>query len=211
MSAISEANADGSTAATESLVVFRVGEQRCALRIAEVERVVRAVEITPLPDAPGGVPGVVNIKGTIVPVYNLRTRLRLPERDLSPDDHLILARSRGQLIGLLADEVSGVTTVGAGDIIPSDDILPGLDRISGAFRLHGEIIFIYGAGEFLSPDETEKLSRAIITPAPEPASASASTPASAHRSAPSASPTPEPIAPMVPASPSSPRAFSPPP
>ena len=63
------------------IVVFTLDEQRYALHLLAVERVVRAVEVTALPEAPEIVLGVVNVKGRIVPVINVRRRFRLPERN----------------------------------------------------------------------------------------------------------------------------------
>ena len=63
------------------IVVFALDEQRYALHLLAVERVVRAVEVTALPEAPEIVLGVVNVKGRIVPVINVRRRFRLPERN----------------------------------------------------------------------------------------------------------------------------------
>src|SRR3990170_1876614 len=72
------------------LLAFGMAQQRYALPLAAVERVVRAVEITPLPKAPPMVLGIVNIGGHIVPVFNVRSRFRLPERDMDLRDQLIL-------------------------------------------------------------------------------------------------------------------------
>src|SRR5277367_233894 len=68
------------------LVVFDLEEQRYALRLSAVEQVVRAVEITPLPKAPEIIRGVVNVHGRVVPVYHIRARFRLPEREIDLSD-----------------------------------------------------------------------------------------------------------------------------
>ena len=61
------------------IVLFTLDEQRYALALPSVDRVVRVVDVTPLPKAPAIVLGVVNIHGDIVPVYDLRKRFRLPK------------------------------------------------------------------------------------------------------------------------------------
>jgi chemotaxis signal transduction protein len=60
------------------LVVFTLDEQRYALHLDAVKRIVRAVEVTPLPKAPQIVLGVVNVQGKVIPVMNLRSRFSLP-------------------------------------------------------------------------------------------------------------------------------------
>ena len=69
------------------LVAFALNEQRYALRLAIVERIVRMVEITPLPNAPDIVLGVVNLQGRIIPIFNIRRRFGLEEREPDLDDH----------------------------------------------------------------------------------------------------------------------------
>jgi len=78
---------------SSSLLVFRLDDQRYAFFLSIVVEVVRAVEITPLPSAPDIILGIINVRGTVVPVVNLRTRFRLPERNLEPDDRIIIART----------------------------------------------------------------------------------------------------------------------
>lgn len=83
-------DADGTI---ETWVVFLVDEQKYALQIDEVERIVRAVEVKPLPQSPPHVLGIINLQGRVIPVINLRKLLRRPERDLRLEDHFIVARS----------------------------------------------------------------------------------------------------------------------
>ena len=66
------------------LVVFRLNGQRYALPLAAVERIVCAVEVTPLPGAPPVVLGVINVAGCVLPVFNIRRRFLLPEREVVP-------------------------------------------------------------------------------------------------------------------------------
>ena len=76
-------------------VLFRVENQRCALPLDSVERVVRAVEITPVPGAPKIVLGAICVAGTVLPVLNMRQRLGLPERNVSPDDQFLIGHAGG--------------------------------------------------------------------------------------------------------------------
>jgi purine-binding chemotaxis protein CheW len=73
----------------QKLVIFTLDEQRYALHLAAVERVVRMVELTSLPKAPEIVLGVVNVRGRVVPVVNLRKRFGLAERGIRLSDHIL--------------------------------------------------------------------------------------------------------------------------
>jgi purine-binding chemotaxis protein CheW len=105
-----------------SFLVFQLGEQRCALPLAQVERVVRAVGITPLPQAREESPlrGVINVHGAVVPVFDLR-----PTRALGPEQQMILVTTGdGRRGALLCDDVEGVREAPPQDIAPARDLLP---------------------------------------------------------------------------------------
>src|SRR5271157_2301250 len=95
-----------------SHVVFTLDGLFYAVSLSVVSRVIRAVEITPLPKAPSIVLGVINLGGRIIPVVNIRKRFRLPERELELTDQLIVARASrsnanadgGRLLALAVDE-----------------------------------------------------------------------------------------------------------
>ncbi|MBI4530070.1 MAG: chemotaxis protein CheW, partial [Candidatus Latescibacteria bacterium] len=78
---------------SHQLVVFTLDEQRYALHLSAVERVVCSVEVTPLPKAPEVVLGVINVQGQVLPVVNIRKRFQLPERGITLTDHFIVAQT----------------------------------------------------------------------------------------------------------------------
>src|ERR671919_2991748 len=90
------------------LVVFTLDEQRYAVPLSAVERIVRLVEITPVPHTPEIVLGVINVQGRILPVVNIRGRLGLPARELHPSDHLLFARTSKRTVALAVDAVNEV-------------------------------------------------------------------------------------------------------
>ena len=103
--------------ASDSLLVFRIGEKEFALGVAAIERVVRAVEIAPLPDAPRGVRGTINVQGRMVPVFDLTTRLGQPVR---VGDHLIIARTPQRTVALLVESVESVEPLLDGPVLIHD-------------------------------------------------------------------------------------------
>ena len=78
------------------LVVFHVEDARYAVRLEDVERVVAAVELVPLPDAPDLVLGVFNLQGNVVPAIDTRRRLRLPARETGVSDQFLVVRAAGR-------------------------------------------------------------------------------------------------------------------
>jgi purine-binding chemotaxis protein CheW len=92
----------------KQLVVFSIDHHKFAIDIDSVERIIRAVEVTPVPDTPNLMTGVVNIEGTVIPVLNLRRRLGFPDRDLLLDDMIVVMRRNGALVAGTVDNVEPV-------------------------------------------------------------------------------------------------------
>lgn len=138
-------------------------EMRVALPLSFVQRVVRAVQFTPLPDAPGIVLGVVNIQGRIIPAVNMRRRFRLPERDIALTDQIVIAHTGQRAVALVADEVSGIFEYAEPNIVGAEKILPGLEYIDGVVKLNEGLILIHNLDRFLSLEEAESLDRAMAT------------------------------------------------
>ena len=142
-------------------VVFALDEQRFALPLSGVERVFRAVEITPLPKAPAIVLGIINVHGRILPVLDLRRRFRLPEREIRLGDQIIVARTSHRTVALLVDSVQGVMKCAEEETVPSDMIVSGIEYVEGVVKRPDGLIFIHDLGKFLSLDEAQQLEGAL--------------------------------------------------
>lgn len=142
------------------ILVFRVGEWRFGLEAAAVESVVQMVEITPLPEAPGAVDGVIDASGKIVPVVSIRRRFRLPERPSDPDDYLILARMAKRLVALAAEEIFEVRETGR-DWVDKEEIGLAAEPIAGVVRAPDGLIVIQDLDNFLFPAEEVQLEKAL--------------------------------------------------
>ena len=145
----------------DSLVVFSLDDQQFALNVSAVERVVRAVEVTPLPGAPAGVCGVVDLHGAIIPVFDLRAHFGQPSREVRPEDHLVIARTARRKVALLADAALGVVSASGQEVVPAAEILPGLDAIEGVMKLDGGIVLIHDLDRFLRIAEDDALVSAL--------------------------------------------------
>lgn len=137
----------------EKLLVFRLDDQRYALHLEAVERVVAAVFVTPLPDAPEIVLGVINVQGRIVPAINMRRRFRLPEMDLRPSDQFIISSSSGRIFALVADATLGIVDCPTQAIVEADRILPHMEQVEGVMVLEDGMVLIYDIDKTLSLDE----------------------------------------------------------
>jgi purine-binding chemotaxis protein CheW len=143
------------------LLIFTLDDWCCALELSTVEKVYRAVAVTPLPDAPDIVLGVVNIKGVVLPVVDIRRRFCLPEKNLTPDNQLIVAHSSGRLVVLVVDTVTDVIDCSGQDITSASAIIPDLEYIEGVVRLKDGMILIHDLSRFLSLEEKTALEQAL--------------------------------------------------
>ena len=143
------------------LVVFRLDEQRYALPLAAVERIVCAVEVTPLPGAPAIVLGAIDVEGRVLPVLNLRRRFFLPEREVGPVDQFLIARTPRRTVVLVIDEAHGVIEREQSAVISSDRIVPGLEQFRGVVKLDNGLVLIHDLEKFLSLNEAHALDQAM--------------------------------------------------
>lgn len=132
------------------LLVFTLDAQRYALRLDAVERVVRAVAVTPLPDAPEIVLGIINVQGRIIPVIGMRNCFHLQKKQIRTSDQFIISSTAKRTFALAADAVLGVVECPIGGIVPAEDIFPGMERIEGAVILADGMVVISDIDKLLS-------------------------------------------------------------
>jgi purine-binding chemotaxis protein CheW len=143
------------------LVVFRLDAQSYAVPLSAVERIVRAVEVTPLPQAPAIVLGVIDVEGRILPVLNLRRRFGLPDQDIRPTDQFLIAQTAQRAVVLVIGEAQDVIERSAAEIVGPARIVPGLEQIQGVIKLEDGLALIHDLEKFLSLDEARSLDEAM--------------------------------------------------
>jgi purine-binding chemotaxis protein CheW len=139
------------------LVVFTLDGQLYALSLASVRRVVRMVEVTPLPKAPDIVIGVIDVQGNIIPVMSMRKRFGLLEPESSLSDQLILAETATRSIALVVNSVTGVVERTEEQVTKTQKIVPGAQYPDGIAKLEDGILFIHSVDRFLSKKEDHQL------------------------------------------------------
>ena len=119
-----------------------------------------AVEVTPLPDAPDTILGLINVQGQIMPVVNVRRRLGLPEREVELSDRLSILHVLFGQPPLLVDAVSGVVEPEGQEVITAEKILPGAGCVGEVAKLAEEIVLVQDLDAFFSFEGEEALSGA---------------------------------------------------
>ena len=142
-------------------VLFTLDNHRFALYLSDVERITLAVEITPLPNAPDIVSGMINVRGKIIPVMNIRKRLGFPDRNIELGNHFIIARTSKQSVAILVDRVTDIVEIPEQKIVEQKNILPGIKYVQGVVKLGDDIVLINNLEKFLSIREKRMLKQAI--------------------------------------------------
>lgn len=125
------------------LVTFRLERESFAVPIERVREVVRVTEITRVPEAPPHIRGVTNLRGRVLPVVELRTRLGLTAAVTTPSSRILVVESQGRLLGLLVDGVSRVVKVPSSSVVPPPEevLSERTDYIPGVARM-GDLLLI---------------------------------------------------------------------
>ena len=147
--------------ATQQLVGFVIGEELFGVDILTVQEIIRDTTITPIPDAPDFLEGVINLRGSIIPVIDLRKRLKLVRtEDLETDVWIIILTVEGRMTGFVVDRVTKVLNVPADSIKPPPDIVvAGLKSqyIQGVCKMDQRLLILLNFGRILMVDEIKKL------------------------------------------------------
>jgi purine-binding chemotaxis protein CheW len=146
---------------TSKIVTFTLEEQRFAVCLSVVERIIRSVEITPLPKAPEIVLGIINVHGEIIPVIDIRKLFHLPAREINLEDQLIIARTPKRSVVLEVDSVEGVSEVAQNQVIDTKEVFPYADYLSGITVIENNIVLINDIEKFLSLDQQQALDKAL--------------------------------------------------
>jgi purine-binding chemotaxis protein CheW len=125
------------------------------LDLAQIERVIHAIDVTPLPGAPEIVLGVIDLHGELVPVFNARRRFGFAEREIGIHDQLILASSSHRKVALVVDGVQGIIQRPAETIVSSSRVISGLEQIEGLLQLDNGLVLIHDLNHFLSLEEQQ--------------------------------------------------------
>lgn len=132
------------------LLTFKLDDQEYALFIANVVQVVRMVAVTRAPKAPAFVEGMINLRGKIIPVIDLRQRCGLPDKPYDLNTQLLIANAEGRTMALMVDVVSEVLTIPYDQAEPPDRIGAEMKHLLAVGKLGDRLILILDPRTILS-------------------------------------------------------------
>jgi len=144
------------------LVVFNAGKELYGVGIHAVHEIVKVPDVTAVPDAPAFLEGVINLRGRIVPVVDLRKRMRLPEGERTKSTRILIVENVGKMVGLLVDAVSEVVKVAPDAIEPPPDMISsiGVEYVTGVVKAGARLIVMLDLDKVLSIEDMKKIGSA---------------------------------------------------
>ncbi|MEK8133154.1 chemotaxis protein CheW [Paenibacillus filicis] len=138
-----------STFLQEQYIELMLGEEHYAIRIQDIDEIIRMKTITDIPGSLPHVKGVINLRNKITPVISLRTLFRLPDVEATKTTRIIVVRHQGESIGIIVDQVHKVSTYS--DIVPPPEQVGGVSgaRFSGIGLREGCLVGILNMTEVL--------------------------------------------------------------
>jgi purine-binding chemotaxis protein CheW len=127
-----------------SYVTFKISSELYGVNIMEIREVVQLCEITPIPNAPDFVDGVINLRGEIIPVVDLGKRFKFKKRQYTEEEVLlrgiIVLNVNGLIIGIIIDQVKRVMNVDFDQIQPPPQIVSGVgaEYVQGVVKLEND-------------------------------------------------------------------------
>lgn len=144
--------ATAAAAGTEiELATFRVADMLTAIDIDRVREINRHLDMTPVPGSPDCVRGVVNLRGDVVTILDLRAMLQLPRADITTQSRNVVVQSNDEYIGLLVDCVTDVVAIHGDSIVPAPANVRGMDGrfFRGVCELDNNLMVIIDIEELL--------------------------------------------------------------
>ena len=131
------------------LVIFKLGREEYGVSILQVQEIKRITEITRVPHTPDYIKGVINLRGSVLPVIDLKNRLNLPQQGSTEDMRIIIVKVKDISVGMIVDAVSEVMTINEKDI-DSPDVVAGsvsANYLSGVGKLENRLLILLNLDE----------------------------------------------------------------
>ncbi len=145
------------TAGARELIAFRIGTQEFCIDIMSIREIRGWTPATPLPKSPSFVRGVINLRGTVLPIVDLAVRLGFAPAEPTARHAIMVSQIGQQVVGLLVEGVSDIFTVSDNDIQPTPDVASDMAKrfVRGVIAIDGRLISLIALNAVLPALEME--------------------------------------------------------
>ena len=143
------------------LVTFSIGEEEFGVDILKVQEIIRTMEITKVPRAQAFVEGVINLRGKVIPIIDLRRRFGLVSKTHDKHTRIIVIEISNMIVGFVVDSVSEVLRIPAATVEPPPPVVAGVESeyISGVGKLQARLLILLDLDKLLSSEDMEALAQ----------------------------------------------------
>jgi purine-binding chemotaxis protein CheW len=136
------------------LICFKLGPEEYGFDIMQIKEIIRYQKITPIPKAASFIEGVINLRGVVVPVIDLRKRFELPV-DINIKCRVIIAQVETKIVGLIIDDVTDIVTLPKTSILPSPKTVKGVEveYLDGMADMERGLLLVLNLNRLLTAEE----------------------------------------------------------
>ncbi|ODS34207.1 MAG: purine binding chemotaxis protein [Candidatus Scalindua rubra] len=141
----------------EKFLTFSLGKEEYGVEILKVREIIGIMDITTVPQSPDYMKGVINLRGKVIPIIDLRLKFSMPEAELTQETCIIVVEVNNTLIGVIVDSVSEVMDIKSEEIEETPNFGHGIDTnfIKGLGKTKGKIVILLDIAKVLSSVELE--------------------------------------------------------
>lgn len=141
------------------LVTFKVGSEEFGIEIFSVKEIIRMLGITKVPQAPEFVEGVVNLRGKVIPIIDIRKRFGMDSLNHDKNTRIVVVEMENVLVGFVVDAVSEVLRIPADTVEPPPPVVAGIEAeyINGVGKLEDRLLIMLDLNKLLGADEKNAL------------------------------------------------------
>ncbi len=142
--------------AEKQLVVFDLAAEAFGVDIGSVREIIRMQDITRVPGAPAFVEGIINLRGSVIPVIDLRKRFDIPVNELHKDNRIVVMDIGGQDMGVVVDAVTEVLRIASASVEPPSSVITTADSVYllGIVKMEGRMVILLDLDKVLTDSET---------------------------------------------------------
>src|SRR5579883_452744 len=146
------------------VVSFKLGSEEYGVDISQVQEIIRMVEITHVPRAPRFMEGVINLRGQLIPIIDLRTRFSMPRADHTKSTRIVVTEIGSKRVGIVVDSVSEVLNIPIEQVEDAPDMIAGVgtEYIQGVGKVSDRLVILLDLTMVVTADEKAQLETAEL-------------------------------------------------
>ena len=152
-------NRTGKGAFKMQIVSFRNGDEEFGIDIMRVQEIIRIQAITKVPQMPDYIEGIINLRGNVIPVIDLRKKFEIHAKPFCDEMRIVVVNTGGRIVGFIVDSVHEVIRLTEEQIGPAPEIVSGISKryIKGVGKLENRLIILLDLTELLTLEENKML------------------------------------------------------